>query len=314
MSRRPTRKPATRRPAPKKRQAARRASKPGMLDQLMSALPFSPATLHRLMTWGIVGVTGVVAFGIANWFGVPAMAGVAVSEVVGDAGLRLEKIEVTGLKRMDQMTVYKQALDQKSRAMPLVDLAAVRARLLQYPWVEDARVSRRLPDTLSIHIVEREPAAIWQSHGQLMLVDTHGALLEPVSREAMPDLPLLIGENANRMEEARRRLMDSAPALKSLVKAAIWIGNRRWDLVFDTGERLMLPEGEKEAAETLADFARMDAKDGLLGKGTISFDMRVPGRMYVRRPSRGSQQPAVTSIEAGSDSHGVSGNATQGEE
>ena len=308
MSRRPTRKPATRRPAPKKRQQGRRKSKPGMLDQLMGALPFSPATLQRLATWGIVGVTGVVAFGVANWFGIPAMAGVAASEVIGDAGLRLEKINITGLKRMDQMTVYKQALDQKSRAMPLVDLAAVRARLLQYPWVEDARVSRRLPDTLSIHIVEREPAAIWQNHGQLMLIDPHGALLEPVSREAMPDLPLLIGENANRQEEVRRRLMDAAPALKPLVRAAIWIGNRRWDLVFDTGERLMLPEGEAESAAALAGFARMDAKDGLLGHGYISIDLRVPGRMFIRRPSRASQ-PAPVTVEGA-----VTGNVSQGQE
>jgi cell division protein FtsQ len=209
---------------------------------------------------------------------------------------------------MDQMTVYKQALDQKSRAMPLVDLAAVRARLLQYPWVEDARVSRRLPDALIIHIVEREPAAIWQNHGQLTLIDPKGALLEPVSREAMPDLPLLIGDNANHQEEARRKLMDAAPALKPLVKAAVWIGNRRWDLVFDTGERLMLPEGEAEAAAALRHFAEMDAKDGLLGHGTISFDLRIPGRMFVRRPARALQP--VTTVTTGNESS----NESQGEQ
>ncbi|MCW3847552.1 FtsQ-type POTRA domain-containing protein [Sphingomonas sp. LB-2] len=303
MSRKPARKPAPRRAPPKKRQAVRRSRKPGMLDQLMGALPFTPATLQRLATWSIVGVTGVVALGVANWFGVPAMAGTAASEVIGEAGLRLEKINITGLRRMDQMTVYKQALDQKSRAMPLVDLAAVRARLLQYPWVEDARVSRRLPDTLTIHIVEREPAAIWQNHGQLMLIDPKGALLEPVSREAMPDLPLLIGDNANHQEEARRKLMDAAPALKPLVKAAIWIGNRRWDLVFDTGERLMLPEGEMEAADALRRFAEMDAKDGLLGKGKTSFDLRVPERMFVCCRAA-KPQPAATST----------GNVSQGQE
>lgn len=305
MSKKPTtRKPAPRRPAPKKRPAAKRARKPGMLDQAMAALPFSPATLQRIATWGIVGVTGVVAFGVASWFGIPAMAGTAASEVIGEAGLRLEKINITGLKRMDQMTVYRQALDQKSRAMPLVDLAAVRARLLQYPWVEDARVSRRLPDTLVIHIVERVPAAIWQHQGQLMLIDPHGALLEPVSREAMPDLPLLIGENANRQEEARRRLMDAAPSLKPLVKAATWVGNRRWDLTFDTGERLLLPEGDAEAAKALAEFARIDATKPMLGKGYISIDLRVPDRMFVRRPAR-TPQPAVEA---------VTGNESQGEE
>ncbi len=303
MSKRPTRKPAPRRPAPKKRPAARRSRKPGMLDQMMAALPFNPATLQRIATWGIVGVTGVAAFGVASWFGIPAMAGTAASEMIGEAGLRLEKINITGLRRMDQMTVYRQALDQKSRAMPLVDLAAVRARLLQYPWVEDARVSRRLPDTLAIHIIERVPAAIWQHQGRLMLIDPHGALLEPVSREAMPDLPLLIGENANRQEEERRRLMDAAPALKPLVKAAVWIGNRRWDLLFDTGERLMLPEGEAEAAQALKEFGERDRNYGLLGKGVIYYDLRVPGRL-IYRPRAATPQPAAT----------TNGNESQGQE
>ena len=49
----------------------------------------------------------------------------------------------------------------------LVDLAAIRDRLLQYGWVQDARVSRRLPDTLVIDIVERTPAAMWQNDGSL---------------------------------------------------------------------------------------------------------------------------------------------------
>ncbi|WP_164099257.1 cell division protein FtsQ/DivIB, partial [Serratia marcescens] len=89
-------------------------------------------------------------------------------------------------------------------------LADVRARLLAYPWIKDARVSRRLPDKLLIDIVEREPAAIWQNHGQLMLIDPAGVPLEPVSREAMPDLPLLVGDGANAQEPARRDLMDSA--------------------------------------------------------------------------------------------------------
>ena len=71
-----------------------------------------------------------------------------------------------GVKRMDVMTVYAVALDQKSRAMPLVDLNLVRDRLLEYGWVQDAHVSRRLPDTLLIRIVERTPAAVWQDRGQ----------------------------------------------------------------------------------------------------------------------------------------------------
>lgn len=294
MTKRATRRPAPRKPAPRKRQPKRRAARPGLLDQAVAALPFSEKTLQRIATWGIIAAVAAAGLGAASWFGLTSMAGVAVAEQLGAAGLQVRQIEVTGLRRMDRMTVYAQALDQKSRAMPLVDLAGVRERLLKYPWIEDARVSRLLPDKLLIHIVEREPAAVWQNRGQLMLVDTKGVPLEPVSREAMPDLPLLIGDNANGQEEARRRLMDSAPALKPVVKAATWIGNRRWDLLFDTGERLQLPEGEAAAVEALTRFSEMDSEQRLLGKGMLRFDMRIPGSFIMQRPPKtAAPEPAA---------------------
>lgn len=293
MTKRAARGSSTRRSAPK-RAPARRKAKQGLLDQAVSSLPFSEATLQRMATWGVVGAVGAVLLAGASYLGLPGMAGVAVAEAVGDAGFRLQNINITGLKRMDQMTVYAQALDQKSRAMPLVDLAAIRERLLKYPWIEDARISRRLPDTLTIHIIERQPAAVWQNRGQLMLIDASGVALEAVSRDAIPpDLPLLIGDNANGQEEARRRLMEAAPELKRVVRAATWVGNRRWDLVFDTGERLQLPEGEASAIDALKEFAGIDKRQGWLGKGYIRFDMRVPGPMVVQRRMAAPRPAAV---------------------
>ncbi|WP_404333763.1 cell division protein FtsQ/DivIB [Sphingomonas sp. MMS12-HWE2-04] len=300
MSRRPVQRTATRRGATpnKKKAPARRPKRPGLFEQAVAALPLSEHTLQRIATWGIVGAVGAVALGVASWAGLPAMAGVAVADVVGEAGLRVDEIQIDGIKRMDRMTVYQQVLDQNTRAMPLVDLGQLRERLLKFPWVKDARVSRRLPNTLRIFIVEREPAAIWQNHGQLMLVDTTGVPLEPVSREAMPDLPLLIGDGANGQEEARKVLMQAAPALQPLVRAATWVGNRRWDLTFNTGERLQLPEGEEDAAKALRKFAELDGEQRLLGKGNIRFDMRAPGNMVVQR--RVAAQPrAASAVESG---------------
>ena len=58
-------------------------------------------------------------------------------------------------------------------------------------------MSRRLPDTLVIDIVEREPAALWQDKQQLALIDAEGVVLDRVPVDEMPDLPLLIGPGAN---------------------------------------------------------------------------------------------------------------------
>jgi len=279
---------------PKPRGTARRPQRTGMLDQAIAGIPLSPETLHKVTTWSIVGAVGAVVLTIGILAGVPQMIGVGVAQAVGDAGLKVDEIQIDGLKRMDRATVYEQVLDQDSRAMPLVNLEDVRQRLLKFPWVKDARVSRRLPSTLHIAIEERSPAAVWQNHGQLMLIDPSGVPLEPVSPEAMPDLPLLIGEGANTQEAARKHLLETQPALKPLVKATSWVGNRRWDLFFTSGEKLQLPEGEDEAIAALKKFVAIDGTQRLLGRGYVGFDMRDANKLVVRRQGVIEPPPPVS--------------------
>ena len=292
MSRAPLKngRPTARRPSAKRKQ-----KKPSIVDRILDWLPISQHTLQRIATWSIFALAVGAALVVAQIFGIPGAVGTAVAEQAGNAGFRVEQIEIRGVKRMDQMTVYAVALEQKSRAMPLVDLNQIRDKLLQYGWVQDAHVSRRLPDTLLIRIVERTPAAVWQNQGTLSLIDRDGVYLEPVSADAMPDLPLVIGPGADRQEPAYQTLMTTAPALKPKVRAATWVGNRRWDLLFDTGETLSLPEGSDEAARALRLFAERDGSLRLLGKGWLKFDMRDPDRMVARKPDGSSRIGVPTS-------------------
>ena len=284
MSRTVKRQPAngTRRPAPRTRQPVKKVT---MLDRLVAALPVSEATLHRIATWTITGGVAAVALVAASWAGVPAMIGDAVAEGAARAGFRVGQVEITGLHRMDRMSVYAVALEDRrnATAMPAVDLERIRQRLLRYGWIADAHVSRRLPDTLLIDIVEREPAAVWQNAGRLALIDKTGVILDDqVSADAMPDLPLVIGPGADREEPGYQALLAAAPALRDRIKAASWIGNRRWDLTFKSGETLALPE--ENPAEALVRFAEMDGARPLLGRGWLRFDLRDPTRLVARKP------------------------------
>jgi len=270
------------RAAPKRGTPARGRKPASKRPGLAARLGLSQAAIQRAITWGMLGLGAAVALIILQAFGVPAMAGNQIARAVGDAGFEVKRVELTGIKHMDRLTVYAIAFDQHSMAMPQVDLEAVRAKLLRYGWVEDARVSRRLPDTLVVDIVERTPAAIWQYQGRLRLVDAHGVVLEDVSGEATPDLPLLIGPNANRHAQALAALVGKAPSLKPVIAGATWIGERRWDLRFQSGETLALPEGQEDAARALVKFARMDSAQRLLGRGFLRFDMRDPTRFVAR--------------------------------
>jgi cell division protein FtsQ len=78
--------------------------------------------------------------------------------------------------------------------------------------------------------------------------------------------------------------MAAVPTLKPQVASATWVGGRRWDLNFQSGEVVALPEGEEAAKTVLMKFARNDKESGLLGRGIIRFDLRKPGQMTVRLP------------------------------
>ncbi len=254
------------------------------IGRMVHALPVSEDMLQRMASWAIVGIVVAVVGGIAVLMGVPAMAGQKAAEVAANAGFEVQKVEVRGVERMDELPVYNIALGQVDRSMLSLDLPKVRSEMLRLGWVKDARISRRLPDTLVVDIVERDPVAVWQHDGQLHLIDVHGVVLQSVSAGAMPDLPLVVGPSANLQTAGLNKLMENAPALKPMLAGATWVGNRRWDLRFQSGETLSLPEGDRTSATALVNFARMDGVNRLLGRGIVKFDMRDPDRFVLRLP------------------------------
>jgi cell division protein FtsQ len=270
------------RAAPPRRPRKAAAKKPGLLSRAAGAMPISHNTVQRVVTWGTLGLGVAASLAMLQAFGVPAMAGMQIGNAFGRAGFEVKRVDLRGIRNMDRLTVYAIAFDQHSMAMPLVDLDEVRGRLLRYGWVQDARVSRRLPDTLVVDIVERTPAAVWQNQGRLRLIDASGVVLEDVSGAATRDLPLLIGPNANLHAGELAGIIARAPSLKPVLAGATWIGERRWDLRFQSGETLALPEGQNEAERALVRFARMDQAQRLLGRGFLRFDMRDPTRFVAR--------------------------------
>ena len=173
--------------------------------------------------------------------------------------------------------------------MPSVNLDDVRERLLALSWVKDARVSIQLPQTIAIDIVERQPHAVLKKADRLMLIDGEGVELEPVSKDAAQDMLTISGAGASRVVSRLDRLGAAAPALQPQVEEAEWVGNRRWNLTFKTGQVLALPQGEDAAAKALVSFARLDGQNRLLGGKVATFDMRAPPRLYMRIPGRADQ-------------------------
>jgi len=262
------------------------------VGRLWAMIPISEETLHRMFLAVILGGAVALAWTVASFAGVPAMAGAQVAKLAGEAGFAVKRVEVRGVKRLNELKVYEAALAERNHAMPLVDLDGVRQRLLQLSWVQDARVSRQLPDTLVIDVVERKPYAAVREADRLVLIDAAGVPLEPVSAARAKNRLILSGWNVESQVKGLEALLDAAPALRPQVGEAAWVGNRRWNLTFRTGQTLMLPEGDRVAAAALVSFARLDGTNRLLGGNAMTFDMRAADRIYFRVPGHADAEKA----------------------
>jgi cell division protein FtsQ len=279
--------------------------------KIAKRLPVDQARANRLLSLAFGGFVLAIVVVVIIALDIPAKAERSAGAVIGRAGFTVSGYQIVGLRHMDRAPIDEVVTDELHRAaeeagsvqapQPLIDVARIRERLLRFGWVKDARVSRRLPDTLVVDIVERTPAALWQDSGQLALIDADGIVLDRVPIDRMPDLPLLIGPGANSQARELSTLMNHVPTLKPQLASATWVGGRRWDLNFQSGETVALPEGDQDARTALVHFAKGDKETGFLGRGIVRIDLRNWARdhkMIVRLP-KGTAAPTPPEHQGG---------------
>lgn len=197
-----------------------------------------------------------------------------------DAGLALREVLVQGRGRTTQEELMTALGLELGAPILALDPGELRARLEALPWIARATVERRLPDTLFIAVEEREPLALWQRQGEIVLIDTDGAVIDRTAIEPFARLPMVVGDGADRQAAALVEMLAQAPDLAARVKAAIWVGGRRWNLRLDNGVDVRLPE--ENVAAAWRELAGLQRAHGLLDRDLTAIDLRQPDRLIVR--------------------------------
>ncbi|NVN44270.1 FtsQ-type POTRA domain-containing protein [Asaia siamensis] len=183
-------------------------------------------------------------------------------------------------------------------------VSAARDRIDALPFIDHATVARHMPDTVIVKIVERSPIAVWQDHGQFILINRAGERvpdqgLEGKNGQAFIKLPLVVGEGANLAAATLTDALTANPAVKDFVVAAVRVGQRRWNLTLRDGATVLLPEGQEQAA--LARLAQYQAQFRLMERPVVSIDMRLPDRMVIHQtpaPTPDPNAPAADKSDA----------------
>ena len=162
-----------------------------------------------------------------------------------------------------------------------IDIADVQARIAALEAVASVDVQIRKGGELTATVVERIPVALWRDAQGLYLIDDEGFRVAAISsRNDYPDLPLFAGVGAEANVPEGMRLLAAAKPIQPRLRGLLRVGERRWDLVLDRDQRVMLPEENAEAA--LERVIALDHAQDLFERDIALIDMRNPDRPTVR--------------------------------
>jgi len=200
--------------------------------------------------------------------------------LANSAGFRITTVGINGRKQLSQDEVLAIGGVNGRSSLLFLDADTVRAKLKANPWIADATILKLYPGRLQIDIVERTAFALWQQNGRLSVIASDGAVLEPYVSRRFLNLPLVVGKGADTRAQDFLALLDRYPQVRSVTKAAIFVGERRWNLRLKDGLDVRLPEND--VGNALAALSKLDKDEKLFSRDIVAVDMRLPDRLIVQ--------------------------------
>jgi cell division protein FtsQ len=196
------------------------------------------------------------------------------------AGFRITSVAINGRKQLSQDEVLAIGGVNGHSSLLFLDAASVREKLKASPWISEATVLKLYPGDLRIDIVERKAFALWQRDGRLSVISDDGSVLKPDVSEPFLTLPLVVGKGAETRAKDFLALLSRYPQINSVTKAAVFVGERRWNLRLKDGLDVRLPEDDVGGA--LAILSALDKEEHLFSKDIVAVDLRLPDRLVVQ--------------------------------
>ena len=165
-----------------------------------------------------------------------------------------------------------------------IDLEAMRAAIEQVDAVAGASLKVRAGGVLAVTVTERKPAVLWRTASSLEMLDATGHRVATLlDRSARPDLPVIAGEGAENAVPEAMAILGAAQPILPRVRGLVRMGDRRWDIILDRNQRILLPAIDPVQATEKA--IAIDAAEELLARDLAAVDLRNAERPTLRLTS-----------------------------
>ncbi|MBL4749157.1 MAG: cell division protein FtsQ [Amylibacter sp.] len=164
-----------------------------------------------------------------------------------------------------------------------LDLPALKTTVEDIEAVETVSILVGAKGVLQVGIVERVPALLWRNDDGLTLLDAQGVVSGRVdARQDRGDLPLVAGLGVEQNIAEALEIFQKLAPIAGRVRGLMRKGERRWNVVLDRGQVLMLPEDQPIAA--LGRILALHRAQDILNRDILVVDIR-DGRKPILRLS-----------------------------
>lgn len=194
-------------------------------------------------------------------------------EYSADLSLVLENVIIEGQNNMSTDQIIPKLNADVSTPILSIDIDKVRSELASNSWVKKVIVTRRLPNTIYIGLIEREPVAILQQNKKLYLIDSEGYIIQNDPSDKFKSLLHVVGVNANLHVKSLKDSLKDYPELSQKILSAVRYGDRRWNIIFDQNITVKMPE-RHHFDEAIAYVDKMYKNDKLFDQNYQYIDLR----------------------------------------
>ncbi|HEY9037830.1 MAG TPA: cell division protein FtsQ/DivIB [Roseovarius sp.] len=243
------------------------------------------------------GIPFCLTFGVASWYltdpGVQQRMTLAFKDLREQIQTRPEfMVKLLAVEGASPRTA-EDVRDSFGYVLPLssfdMDLEAVRAAIEDIPAVASAAVRVRQGGVLEVRVHERQPAALLRVPKGLIVIDGEGVALDAVAHRAeRAKLLVLTGDGAQDAVPEALALRAAAGPLAPRMRGLVRMGARRWDMVLDRGQRILLPAADPVRA--LERVIVLDETQKMLERDIAVVDMRLADRPTLRMNEPASQE------------------------
>ncbi len=247
-----------------------------ILSRLDLRMPGHVGTKSLALFFAATAVTGMLAGGHTM---------TVVSAFTAWSGLAIDEVEISGQSETSEIDVLEAMAMGEYPSIVTFDAITARERVEKLPWVKRVTIRKLYPDTLQVAISERQPFAIWQHDGAVVLITKDGKVISDHVDARYKNLPMVVGVDADKRADEFVTLLEEFPTFAPRVTAGVLVSGRRWNVVLRNGVEIMLPE--EDPASALIQAVALDDGHGILSREIAAVDLRLPSRLVFRLTEKG---------------------------